>query len=133
MLMIMRTSVLLIMFVTLISLCFAFSPGDTVVSDAEIELENIKNAIPLGTSFERVKKYLDDKGIKYGSEKKEDLSLLHEPDLEANFAFQLVFAIDDEISGSGLSSIEKYIVVIIRFDKDSLVNDFFIEDAYKGL
>lgn len=134
MLMKIKVSALLILFLTMTTSCFAFSPeGKKVMSKTELKFEKIQADIPIGMSFKSVKEYLNGKGIKYFSETIEEYELHAQPDSEGEFAFQLAFAMDDEISGSGLSSLEKYIVVTIRFDKNSLVNNVFKEEAFKGL
>ena len=73
--------------------------------------------------------------IKYYSENKADISSLYESDSQADFSSQLVFTIARERgeASSGSTSVEKYILVIIRFDEHSLVNDLLTDEAYKAL
>ncbi|MCO7191308.1 MULTISPECIES: hypothetical protein [unclassified Pseudoalteromonas] len=95
----------------------------------EIGSKDIRDIIKVGVSIDEVKSYLDARGVKYFSEKKEDIR----PVVDDDFTVQLVFTIGKDISGTGLSSVEKYTLVTVRFDENFAVTDLKMEVAYKGL
>lgn len=120
--------VLLISLVIMASLCFALSPGDKAMRE-EIGPKDIRDIIKVGVSFDEVKSYLDARGVKYFSKKKEDIR----PVVDGDFTVQLVFTIGKDVSGIGLSSVEKYTLVTVRFDENFAVTDLKMEAVYKGL
>ncbi|WP_155731896.1 hypothetical protein [Pseudoalteromonas luteoviolacea] len=95
----------------------------------EIGSKDIRDNIKVGVSLDEVKSYLDARGVKYFSEEKEDIK----PVVDGDFTIQLVFTIGKDVSGSGLSSVEKYTLVFVRFDENYSVIDLKMEYAYKGL
>ena len=114
-----KVAIALISLVTVVSVCFAMSSGDKAV-DEKVSESDISLNINQGMSLDEVKSYLDKSSIKYFVEKKGNI-------------IQLAFTIGDGSTGSGLSTVEKYILFTVKFDDASLVRLVEKEDAYKGL
>lgn len=109
-----KVAIALISLVSVVSLCFAMSPGEKI-SESDISV-NIKQ----GMSLNEVKSYLDEKSVKYFVEQNENI-------------IQLAFTIGDGSTGGGLNTVDKYILFTVKFDDNSLVHQVEKEGAYKGL
>lgn len=114
-----KVAIALISLVSVVSLCFAMSPGEKVVSE-KISESDISVNIKQGMSLNEVKSYLDEKSVKYFVEQNEDI-------------IQLAFTIGDGSTGGGLNTVDKYILFTVKFDDNSLVHQVEKEGAYKGV
>lgn len=127
-----KTKILLMILITMIFYGL-FMPSITKSTEMELmTIEEVRELLPIGISYERAKNVLNERKIKFFFEKKEDLTPLRQKHLPKNIELELVFVIASKTSGTGLNTIEKHSIASVWFGKDMLVNKVSLKQAYSG-
>lgn len=123
------TKIIFAFFIISISICSVY--GGSKVNGVTLDVEGLIKDNPIGSEFSELKKYLDERGLKYFVESREDLELRKSPDLDDSVGFILAFTVErakGEVEGVMVQSMD---LIVVKFDASSRITSYSLEKAFK--